>query len=319
MHDPKSQPIDIDEQREWLKEHKDDTGLSWTDLSGRIGIAKSTLSLFVHNKYGAPGDTIAAAVYRYRQTLASQAAINLKSVEIPEYFPTETSGDLINLLQWAQRGRIVLGALGPGLSKTITSRYYQACNTNVFLTTISPATAGIRSMQHAVLIALGDRSASGNMEALSKAVKDRVRHLNKPLLILDEAQHLTVASIEEIRHWHDETGLGIALFGNETVQQRLDGGNRSAAFAQIFSRVSMKLVRSKPLTGDVEAMLDAWNIHDEKVAKEIHRIAQLPGALRGVTFTLELASMLALSANEDLSIGHVQDAWTQLSRRTINT
>ena len=176
--------------------------------------------------------------------LASQAAIKLRAVEIPEYFETETSTDLINLLQWAQRGRIVLGALGPGMSKSITARHYMACNTNVFLITISPATSGLRSMEKAVLTALGDRATSGNMEALSKAVKDRVRHLNKALLVFDEAQHLTVASIEEIRHWHDETGIGIALFGNETVQQRLDGGTRAAAFAQIFSRISMKLVRS---------------------------------------------------------------------------
>jgi DNA transposition AAA+ family ATPase len=146
---------------------------------------------------------------------------------------------------------------------------------------------------------------------------ERVRHLQNPLLIIDEAQHLTVKSIEEIRSWHDATGIGIALFGNESVQQQLDGGMRSAAFAQIFSRVSLKIVRSFPLAADVDAMLEAWDVHDDKVRDEMHRIAQVPGALRGATFALELAHMLASGQGETLDLRHVQDAWAQLSSRTV--
>ncbi len=120
-----------------------------------------------------------------------------------------------------------------------------------------------------------------------------------------------------MRSWHDETGIGIALFGNESVQQQLDGGARSAAFAQIFSRVSLKIIRSFPLVADVDAMLEAWNVHDEPVCAEVHRIAQHPGALRGATFALELAHMLATGQSEELELKHVQDAWAQLSSRPV--
>lgn len=317
MNDPSAQPIDVEEQRRWIQDHKAESGLSWKLLGGRLNISHSTLSLFAGNNYNAPGDKIAETIFRYRQTLTSQAALRAEAPEIPTYFPTETSNKLIFLLHWAQRGRIVTAALGAGLGKTTTAKHFQACNANVFMATCSPSSSGLYNMQHKVLRAMGDLDAGGNMHLLTERVLRKTRNLDLPLLIIDEAQHLTERAIEEIRHWHDETGIGVALFGNEEVQQRIDGGSRSAAFAQIFSRVSMRLVRSFPLDADVEAVLEAWRVHDQRVSAFIHQIARKPGGLRGATFTLELAMMLAMDEQAELSLSHVEDAWAQLSSRAV--
>lgn len=319
MNDPKNQPIDIEEQRAWIVEHKRDTGLSWEKLASRLGpdINKTSLSLFAGAKYNAPEDRFAEAVFRFRQTLASQAAIRAEGPEIPGYFPTETSTQLIRLLQYAQRGRITVGALAAGISKSTAAEHFRACNANVFLVTVFPSTSGIYGMLRSVLQQLGEPNASGSPEVLSNRVMARVRSLHNPLLVFDEAQHLTVRAIEEIRGWYDITGVGISLLGNKSLLQQLEGGNRSDAFAQIFSRVSLRLVRLQPLSGDIEALLEAWRITDEKICEEIHRIAKLPGALRSATWTLELAHMLASGGREDLSVGHVQDAWAQLSSRSV--
>lgn len=319
MNDPKSQPIDVEEQRAWLAEYKRDSGLPWSQLASRLGpeFKTSTLSLFVGGKYNAPGEWIAEGIFRFRQTLASQAAIRAEGPEIPTYFPTETSGQLIRLLQYAQRGRITVGALAAGISKSTTAEHFRACNANVFLITVFPSTSGIYGMLRAVLKQLGVPNASGSPEVLSNQVMDRVGGLANPLLIFDEAQHLTVRAIEEIRGWYDLTGVGIALLGNKSLLQQLEGGNRSDAFAQIFSRVSLRLVRLQPLAADVDSLLEAWRIDDAKVGAEIHRIAKLPGALRSATWTLELAHMLASGGKEELALVHVQDAWAQLSSRSV--
>ena len=91
MNDPKKQQIDVEQQRAWLNQHKEETGLSWKQLEARIGRSGSTLSLFANNKYGAPGDLIAEEVFVYRQTLAAKAAAASKVVELPDYYATETS------------------------------------------------------------------------------------------------------------------------------------------------------------------------------------------------------------------------------------
>lgn len=319
MNDPKDQPIDIEEQRRWLAEHKAATGLSWKQISGRVGISHSSLSLWVGNNYNAPGDKMASAVFKYRQTLAAQAALKGETPEIPSYFETETSARIIAMLNWAQRGRVVAAAMSPGLGKTVTADHYAACNANVFKVTATPATASLTSMMTAVLRAIGGAAAvtSHLSHILSQSIQDRVRDLGNPLLIVDEAQHLCAAAIEQIRSWHDSTNLGVALLGNAGLLQTLEGGTRSVSRAQLFSRISMRDVRLHPFSADIEAMLDAWRITDEAVTAYVHTIAMKPGGLRGATFALELAHMIAAASHEELAVGHVQDAWAQLSTRPV--
>ena len=44
----------------------------------------------------------------------------------------------------------------------------------------------------------------------------------------------------------------------------------------------------------------------------LKEIADKPGALRGVTKTLRLASMFAKGADDQLSVGYIQAAWKEL-------
>ena len=317
MNDPSAQPIDVAEQRAWLKEHKIVQDLSWKQLDGRTGVNHSTLSLFAGEKYAGDNGKIAEAIFRYRQTLLQQSALKVDTPDIPEYFETETSQHLIHLLGWAQRGRIVVGALSPGLGKSITAEHYKACNSSVFMFTATPSTASVSSMIGAVLRRLGVNVLSHKNSEATRQIMERVRDLGSPLLIVDEAQHLSDRAIDEIRSWHDATGLGIALLGNANLLQTLEGHGRSLSRAQLFSRISLRLVRVHPLLADVEALLDAWAISDDKVCDLVHVIAQKPGALRVVTFALELANMVAASNKEELQVQHLRDAWTQLTTRGV--
>ena len=319
MNDPKDQPIDIEGQRLWLAEHKQTTGLSWKQLSGRIGIPHQSLGLFVNKNYNAPTDRFAEAIFRYRQTLAAQTALRGEMPSIPGYFETPTTNKLITTLNWAQQGRMTAAALSPGLGKTMAARHYQACNANVFVMTPAPSTGKLVGMMNAALVALGRPENPGlwRTHGLKKMVIDIVKNLGNPLLIVDEAQHLDERSIDEIRSWHDETRLGVAFLGNAGLLQTLEGGSRSSARAQLFSRISMKWVQERPLAADIEAMLAAWHLRDEKVGAYVHTIAMKPGGLRGATFAIELAHMIAVAQGEELAVAHVQDAWAQLSMRAI--
>lgn len=320
MNDPSATPIDIEEQRRWLVDRKTATGASWTELAKSVGIASGTLSQFgsekgYNNKQGE--ERLAEAVYRYRQTLAAQAEISAEAPVRPGYFDTPTSQQLTHLLRWAQHGRIAVAAMGAGLGKTMTARQFATCYTNVFHVTMAPSTAGVNNMQIEMLDALGERDAAGTPQKLSRRIRQRVQNLTNPLFIIDEAQHLSEKAVEEIRAWNDATGVGIALFGNESVLQRLEGGSRRAAYAQLFSRVGMRLVRSLPLMGDIDALAEAWQIYDEGSRAYLRRIGMMPGGLRGASMSIELASILASADRQPLAISHLQDAWAQLSSRPV--
>lgn len=318
MHDPAAHPIDIEEQRTWLIDHKESTGASWSELSKRLNIPSGTLSQFGSEKHYAGDERkLAEAVQRYRQLLSSQARIQEQLPEVPDYFETPTGSQIIDILGWAQRGRIVVVATGAGLGKTKAADHFRACYPNVFKSTMSPSKAGVNNMQQEVLKALGERDAVGTPQKLSQRICDRVRDLRNPLIIIDEAQHLSEKAVEEIRSWHDDVGVGIALMGNISVMQRLEGGARAPAYAQLFSRVSMRLVRTKPLAQDVQALADAWSISDRATFDKLTHIAMTPGALRGATMALELAAMMASGEGKVLGAEHLQDAWAMLSQRAM--
>lgn len=318
MNNPNEQAINIDEERKWLIEHRSQTQASWSDMAKRLNIPTGTLSQFGSERgYAGDEQRIAGEVFKYRQMLAAQAAINVDAPDVPGYFETPTSTRITQLLSFAQRGRIIVAALGPGMGKTMTIREFRACFPNVFVTTISPSTAGVNNMQIEVLEALGERNPVGTPQKLSRQIRDRVEHMRNPLIVLDEAQHLSEKSIEEIRSWHDAVGVGIALVGNESVLQRLEGGSRRAAFAQLFSRVALRMVRAVPVAGDVDAMADAWNIQDAGMREYLRKIGMMPGGLRGATMVLELASMMAAGDRQPLDRDYIHDAWTQLSARAV--
>lgn len=317
MNDPANTIVDIEEQRAWVKDLHQQLG-SWTEVSKRTGIAHSTINLFSTGKYAGDNTKIAEKVIRYRQTLAQHRSIVVDMPERPDFYETPTSAQLIHMLTFAQRyGRIVVAAMGPGLGKSASARHYKACFSNVFVATMKPSTAGVNNMQIAVLKAMGDPDARGTPQKLTDQIIDRAKNLRNALIVIDEAQHLSEKALDEIRGWNDEAGVGIALFGNAGVLQRLEGGNRRINFAQLFSRIGLRLQQPTPLEGDVEAMAEAWAIYDEKLIATLKNISMRPGGLRNGTHVLEVAHMIAASQGVELNEGHIGDAWMQLSSRAV--
>lgn len=316
MNNPENIPVNVEEQREWLLEHKRVTGSSWTQLATQTGIPQGTLSVFASGKYQGDNERVARDVYRFRQHISTQRELAMEAPEVPDFYDTPTARRLQSLLSWAQRGRLVVAATGPGCGKTKALRNYRDAMSNVWLITLAPSSSGVNNMQIEVLAALGERDARGSMQALSRRIRDRVRNTGG-LLAFDEAQHLSERSIEEIRSWHDDTGVGVAFFGNETVLARIEGGHRRAAFAQLYSRIGMRLVQNLPLADDARALAEAWEVFDEKQVQFLVKKSQQPGGLRTVTMMLELATMVACSERRDRELTHLQDAWAQLVSRPL--
>lgn len=315
MNDPAKTVIDIEEQRAWLNDLHKQLG-SWSEVAKRTGIPAGTISQFGAGKYSGDNTKVAEKIIRYRQTLAAHRSIVVDMPERPDFFETPTSSQLTHMLTFAQRfGRIVVAAMGPGLGKSATARHYKACFSNVFVATMKPSTAGVNNMQIAILKAMGDPDARGTPQKLSDQIIDRAKNLRGALIVIDEAQHLSEKALDEIRGWNDEAGVGIALFGNAGVLQRLEGGNRRINFAQLFSRIGLRLQQAHPLEGDVDALAEAWSIYDDKLIAALKGICLRPGGLRNGTHVLEVASMIAASQGEPLTEGHIGDAWLQLSSR----
>lgn len=98
MNNPTDVTINIADQREWLKEYKASTGLSWAQIGPPMEINPTTLSLFAGDKYNGRNQDLAEKIFRYRQTLQQRAEFKVLAPDIPHFYETKTSNEIMSLL-----------------------------------------------------------------------------------------------------------------------------------------------------------------------------------------------------------------------------
>lgn len=318
MNHPDNTPIDAKEMREWMIAYKEQAGLSWAHLAAKSGIPSGTLSPFCLGSYAGNKDRIAREIFKFKQMLETTAD-RADGVPVePGFFSTPTAERLRGLLVIAQMGRITLGATGPGTGKTMIMKEYQASVTNCWTATMSPTTKTLSAMMFEVMRAIGMIAKGGWNRQLSHQIVERIGS-RRGLLVIDEANHLELDAIEEIRAWHDRTGVGICLLGNEELIQRIENGPRRDAFARLNSRIAQRHVQNLPLAGDVEAFCDAWGIVDPAMRNFLERVALTPGAggLRECRQIVESAAMLAMADERAVSFSDLKDAQSTRATRVI--
>lgn len=318
MNHPNDTAIDVEEMRDWLMAYKAQSGLSWSQLAAKSGIPSGTISPFAANNYAGNIDRIAREIFKFKQMLEATAE-RADGVPVePGFFQTPTSERLRALLVIAHMGRITVGATGPGTGKTMMMKHYRDSVSNCWTATMSPTTKTLSAMMFEVMRAIGMQAKGGWNRQLSQQIVDRIGS-RRGLLIIDEANHCELEAIEEIRAWHDATGVGICLLGNEELVQRIENGPRRDAFARLNSRIAQRHVQNLPVPGDVDAFCDAWGLADPAMRKFLERVAMTPGAggLRECRQIVESGAMLAIAEERALSFGDLRDAQATRATRVI--
>jgi DNA transposition AAA+ family ATPase len=312
---PEEQGLDSEAVRLELVKYKTEHRQSWSDLANRIGVPSGTLSSFGSGSYSGDNLKIARTVAKFFRAEAEEAALRVRLVmEPPAYQQTRAGLEVTHLLRWARRGKIAVVATSPGYGKTSALRQFASETPQVWVATMAPSTAGVATMLAEILDAMGERDARGSPQMLSRRIRDKVRGTGG-LIALDDAQHLSEKALEELRGLHDVTGVGVALLGNAGLLQRLEGGTRTVAFAQLFSRISLRVVKTLAYPEDGVRLGRAWGIEDERMLAWLGEMTVKPGGLRSISMTIELAAVLASADGAALSMDHLRDAWAQLSHR----
>lgn len=115
------------------------------------------------------------------------------------------------------------------------------------------------------------------------------------LLIFDEAQLLPLRRMDELRYFPDRCGIGLAFMGNMAGYKELV----DAKIGQITSRVGGALVIiDMPSEGDVDALLDAWEIRGRKVRELALMIGMQDGGLRKLSDAASAARVFAKASGK---------------------
>ncbi|MEI6162095.1 MAG: AAA family ATPase [Roseococcus sp.] len=306
--------------RERLLEVKERERLTWETISTETGVKVGSLTPWAVGKYnsnGGPhaGSPIAEKVERWLASRETRATIRAAAPDL-RFVMTPSASDFMGMLANTQ-ALAHIGVLtgAPGIGKSRAACEYKRRNPNVFKVTGSRFISTVPQLLSALAREMGAPD-TGRQDRIAANITRRLIG-SQGLIIVDEAQLLTLDQMEVVRSFHDLAGAGLALIGNPSVMRKLEGGHRSSDYAQFFSRVGMRLNRPKAKIGDMEALLDAWSADDPKVRLALRAVAKQGGALRSAFMTFMLARMVANNEDRSLSAADVKLAWTQISDQLL--
>lgn len=319
MSDDTGQSAEIEDVRARLRRFVDEHHAG--NLAGALkgsDLNYATTHAWSQGKYQGRNDRVASDVKIWLDTREERMRAAATLPKAPPFIETNSARAFLEALTHAHHAPdLVIITGGPGVGKTSAATHYDNRNSGVVMITGQPSIRTPRALLDELAEALEIRDR-GPSQRVAKAILRRLT--GQPRLVLvDEAQHLSTEALDQLRTIHDIANVGVALVGNETIYPRLEGVGRTAEFAQLFSRIGMRVPRPKPLRSDVDAILDAWGISGDRERKVLHAIARKPGALRSVTKVLRQAKMAAtLDGSGEPSTQHLHDAYARLSSSELS-
>lgn len=205
----------------------------------KVGISSGTISEIKRGKYkGDPSKQI-KKLFEYFD-IKEHAKI---SGITREYIPTSTSEQVkrhIKLCQTRGRLSVLSGDAGIGKTRAIMSYCKEFENSTVWITA-NPCMNTVKTVLKELCKKLGVAIKASNMDMYNAIIS---KLSDGQIIIIDEAQHLSLKVIETLRgfsdHFEDKgQTLGICFIGNSTTVNNF-GAKQDAVFEQIANRTFQK-------------------------------------------------------------------------------
>ncbi len=279
--------------QERVTRYIEENGLSQAKAAPKMGVSQTALSQWRNSKYDNGNiEELESKVSEFFRLEDEKNTVIEKSLpfrNLKDYIPTSISEDVYKLIQYChfEKGMVVVhGDAGIGKTKG-AEKYARENPTSTIYIQATPSSGTLSCILKLLARALRIPESRSKLD-LMLDIRDKLESSNK-IIIIDEAQHLKYAALEEIRTLSDpntitgQAGTGIVLIGNTEVYDRMVG-KQEARFAQQFSRIRMNrhYSTSKVTFEDIEILFPT--LKERKMKKELtflHGISQSKWGIRG--------------------------------------
>lgn len=255
---------------------------SQNNAAKAIGKSTAALSTYLSNTYKGNLENFENHLEEVFKN--KDAAENLKSAVVDgEYKPTSISEGVYETIRLCHlKGGLAIECGDAGIGKTMAcKKYAEDYPTSAIYVTVNPCLVTLIAFLK-LLCRVLKITASGRKDEMWIRLSDTFAGERK-VLIIDEAQHLPIKTIEAIRAFFDSNPLlGICLVGNiETVTNT---GKSKEAFAQIRNRTKLTEIRHTTAIESKDiALLFPAVAEDEKAKSFLLGIARSEQGIRGAS------------------------------------
>lgn len=218
---------------------------------------------------------------------------------------TQTLGEITMAVSFAEAaGDISLIYGDAGLGKTVSLKEYTKSHPDTIYVELKDCDKSTKGVCEKILSSIG-KEQHGVDRLLVDAIIDFLT-ASPRLVIIDEAQHLSIRALENLRAINDTTETGIVLCGNPTVYDRMHGRGQ-AHFAQLYSRIGIRRHIVEPTLEDITTIFAPYSLGTESLLY-LHQLALQRGGIRNCVKVLNIALQLRDGIEEPLTIDHLQSA-----------
>lgn len=226
----------IQQARETLQAFIDETKKSRRQIAKEIGLSAAAITQFLNGNYIGDNEEIASSVNSYlsvsKQRLNSVQACNF-------YEGLYNTQEVLYAANYAHRmNDITLVCGDAGAGKTTALKHYAENNAGVIFITANSCTTSASAVLNLICRALG-RQISGRRDTIMESLIQILEGTNR-LIIVDEADHLSLGALQAVRNINDRAHVGVVLSGNEKIYDQMRYGRRSSQFQQLRTRIIVR-------------------------------------------------------------------------------
>lgn len=225
--------VDLNQVREELEIFLESQGLSQAALGRAIGVSSASISTFRKGEYKGNNKELGRKIKLYLDNYAKKSSKDIKEVAIFESKDKQMADFVINEAVRDKEIAIIVGCAGSG--KSTIAKDYARIHPNAIL-----IEATLHSTARVILDELcerthisGGRNLHEKVLLISKELKRR-----DVVILIDEAEHLSVRALEDLRRIWDFSSCPLILFGTEILLKNLIGKN--GELRQLYSRIGGK-------------------------------------------------------------------------------
>jgi len=209
-----------------------------------------------------------------------EAREKLTETDVNDFAKTQISMTIWGLLDYIRKRRAVSMIYGDsGVGKTKSVVEWAKDKSDVILLTARPTLSTTKEIMKSLAEELKTKT-TGTQGDIARGVIKKLKGTDK-MIIVDEAQQLTIKAIDELRSLNDdlETRTTVVLVGNHPLYEKINKKEEDE-LVLLKNRMSVPLeVTTKQVT--LEDIRKIFTTGDEEVLEILHKVSRTEEGIRG--------------------------------------